>query len=76
MVLVYFTCLVNLGIFFFTIETGLLQRARKKESDAKLEITTTLPRKRRGFQLLLVYTLLLLVRQTFEFIYHRLKLIV
>ena len=48
MVLVYFTCLANLGIFFFTIETGLLQRARKKESDAKLGIPTTLPRKR-GF---------------------------
>ena len=49
MVLVYFTGLANLGIFFFlTIETGLLQRDRKKESDAKLGIPTTLPRKR-GF---------------------------
>ena len=49
MVLVYFTGLANLGIFFFlTIETGLLQRARKEESDAKLEIPTTLPKKRGG----------------------------
>ena len=65
-----------LFFFIFTIETGLLQIARKKESDAKLGILTTLPRKRGGFQLLLVYTLLLLVRQTLEFICHRLKLIV
>ena len=41
--MVYFTCLANIGIFFFflPLKMWLLQRARKKESDAKLEIPTT-----------------------------------